>query len=160
LRGQAAGRDRKYHAGASTSVARAAASVNARLPPYMAANVDPVAIALTKLTLYFFPDRVLVYQGSHVGAINYHALECHVAETRFVEDETPPADAEIIGRTWRYVNKTGGPDRRFKNNRELPVCRYEELFLKSSSGLNEILQLSKAGAAADFSPALRNLTGI
>ncbi len=160
LRGQSAVLDRKYHAGAATSVSRAAAAVGTRLPPYLAANVDPVTIALTKLTLYFFPDRILVYQGSHVGAITYGALECHVAETRFVEDEAPPGDADVVGRTWRYVNAKGGPDRRFKNNRELPICRYGELILRSGSGLYEILQLSKPGAAADLGPALKGLADI
>jgi hypothetical protein len=158
LKGQARVLDRKYHAGASATVSRAAASVGTRLPPYMASNIDPVAIVLTKLTLYFFPDRVLVYQGNHVGAISYGSLECHATDTRFIEEETPAGDAEVVGRTWRYVNKKGGPDRRFRNNRELPVCRYGELAFKSSSGLNEVLQLSLVTATPDFVAALRGVT--
>ncbi|WP_462388382.1 hypothetical protein [Acidovorax sp. Q11] len=55
---------------------------------------------------------------------------------RFIEDGSPPRDAQVIDRTWRYVNKKGGPDKRFKNNRELPVCLYDELQLSSSTGLN------------------------
>jgi hypothetical protein len=159
LKGQAAILDRKYHAGASAAVARAAASVGTKMPPFMACNVDPIAVVLTKLTLYFFPDRVLVYQGSRVGAVAYGALDCHVDETRFVEEE-PPGDAEVVGRTWRFVNKSGGPDRRFHNNRELPICRYGQIIFKSGSGLNEILQLSGVRATADFVPALRGVAQI
>jgi Protein of unknown function (DUF4236) len=154
LKGQARVLDRKYHAGASTTVSRAAASVGTRLPPYMASNIDPVAVEFTKLTLYFFPDRVLVYQGSQVGAVSYGALECHPMDTRFIEEDTPPQDAEVVGRTWRYVNKNGGPDRRFNNNRELPVCLYGELAFESNSGLQEVLQLSKATCTADFVAAI------
>ena len=31
-----------------------------------------------------------------------------------------PRDAERIGVTWKYVNKGGGPDRRYKNNPRTP----------------------------------------
>lgn len=158
LKGEAHVLNRKYHAGASTTVSRATASVGLRLPPYMAANVDPVAISLSKLTLYFFPDRVLVYQGSHVGAVAYASLECHASEVRFIESEDQPGDTEVVGRTWRYVNKNGGPDRRFNNNRELPICRYGELLFKSDSGLHEVLQLSKAAVPRDFVATLGDVT--
>lgn len=42
------------------------------------------------------------------------------------------------------VNKSGGPDRRFKNNRELPICLYGEIELRSESGLNTVLMFSNA----------------
>jgi hypothetical protein len=160
FKGQAEVLDRKYHAGASTTVRRATASIGARLPPYVASNVDPVTIAFSKLTLYLFPDWVLAYQGSRVGAVSYRDLQCGAQATRFIEDETPPGDTEVVGKTWRYVNKKGGPDRRFSNNRQLPVCRYGELFFKSGSGLNEVLQLSKADSTADFVAALHKMVHI
>lgn len=64
--------------------------------------------------------------------------------TRFIEEEAVPKDAEVVGRTWKYVNKSGGPDRRFKNNRELPICLYGEIELRSESGLNTVLMFSNA----------------
>jgi hypothetical protein len=39
------------------------------------------------------------------------------ATTRFIEDGPVPDT------TWRFVNKNGTPDRRFDNNRRLPVMQ-------------------------------------
>jgi hypothetical protein len=48
------------------------------------------------------------------------------------------------------VNKSGGPDRRFANNRQLPILRYAELKLQSSTGLNELIQTSNVQSADAF----------
>ena len=63
----------------------------------------------------------------------------------------------IVDKTWKYVNKSGGPDRRFKNNHELPICLYQEMTFTGSTGLNELVQLSKRGPAEDFKNALSAL---
>ena len=62
--------------------------------------------------------------------------------TKFVESDRVPQDAQIIGQTWKYVNKSGKPDKRFKDNRELPICLYGEIELKSSFGLNTVIMFS------------------
>jgi len=81
-------------------------------------------------------------------------LQIAVGSTRFIENDSVPRDAEIVDRTWKYVNKSGGPDKRFKDNKELPVCRYEEITLSSNSGLNEVLQLSRCGGSREFAEAI------
>jgi hypothetical protein len=63
-------------------------------------------------------------------------------------------DTEVIGSTWRFVAKSGGPDRRFKDNYEIPVARYGELRLRSPSGLDELFQCSKAKIASAVAGAL------
>lgn len=73
------------------------------------------------------------------------------------EEGTLPHDAKVVDRTWQYVNKNGGPDRRFNNNRELPVCLYEDLKLSSASGLNELLQVSALGHGDDLKNAVRSM---
>ena len=66
---------------------------------------------------------------------------------RYVESESVPSDARIIGQTWQYVNKKGGPDKRFKNNRQLPICAYSQLNLSTSDGLDVRFFSSKEGAS-------------
>lgn len=146
--------DRKYHAGASDLVRRKSTSVRRAAPPYLKTNIETIAIGVGRQTLHFFPDRVLLYDTNGVGAISYSDLRVDVSATRFIESDSVPRDAEVIDRTWKYVNKSGGPDRRFKDNKELPVCRYEEITLSSHSGLNEVVQLSRCGLGADFSNAI------
>lgn len=63
----------------------------------------------------------------------------------------------MVDRTWRYVNKKGGPDKRFKDNRELPVCLYDEVQLSSSTGLNALLNLSRNNTAPDFAGSVRSM---
>lgn len=137
--------DRKYHAGASKLLRRKNTSIRKAEPPYVKTNIETVAVGVGRQTLYFFPDRVLIYDKNGVGAVGYQELRIDVAATQFVEDAFVPRDAEVVRRTWKYVNKSGGADKRFKDNKELPVCLYEEITLSSESGLNEVLQLSRCG---------------
>jgi hypothetical protein len=157
LNAQAEVYNKKYHAGASATVKRSVSAVGASLPPFLASNVDPVTLTFGRQTLYFFPDRILVYQGSHVGAVGYRDLGCNAGRTRFIEEESVPRDSQVVDRTWRFVNKKGGPDRRFGNNREIPVCLYGELTLSSRSGINEVLHVSNAAEVDGFAVSIAQI---
>jgi hypothetical protein len=137
----------KYHAGASSVVKRSSTRLAIQEPPYLRANIPIPGINMGKETLFFLPDRLLVYAGSAIGEVAYRDLRLEVKEQQFIESSksSVPSDATVVGRTWRYVNKKGGPDRRFKNNPEMPVALYEEISLSSPTGLREVLQLSKVG---------------
>lgn len=149
--------DRKYHAGASNLVRRKSTSIQKAEPPYVKTNIETIAIGVGRQTIHFFPDSALVYDTNGVGAVGYSELRIDVRATQFIESDSVPRDAEVVGRTWKYVNKSGGPDRRFKDNKELPVCRYEEIALSSQSGLNEVVQLSRCGSGEDFAKAISQL---
>jgi hypothetical protein len=156
---EAAGKvyDRKYHAGASNLVRRKRTHIRKAEPPYVKTNIETVAIGVGRQTLYFFPERVLVYDTNGVGAVSYSDLHVKIETTKFIESESVPMDAKIVDKTWRYVNKSGGPDRRFKNNTEIPICLYEEISLSSKSGLNELLQLSHCGFGKNFAAGIAML---
>ena len=152
--------DCKYHAGASEVVKRKQIKPITGAPPFVRTNVEVPLVPVGKQVLAFMPDRLLVFESAAVGAISYSALNLNLAESQFIEEEGVPQDATVVGRTWRYVNKKGGPDRRFKDNREIPVCAYEQLHLSSSSGLNEVIQVSRQGAGDALSEALSALQGL
>lgn len=78
---------------------------------------------------------------------------------RFIEEETPPADAAVVDQTWRQVNRKGGPDRRFNNNRKLPIGRLcGKIDLRSSDGVNQRIQCSRLKQPRDLShPSLQCL---
>ncbi len=152
--------DRKYHAGASGIVKRKQFSLTTGAPPFVKTNVEVPLVPVGKQVLAFMPDRLLVFEPAAVGAISYSALDLNIAESQFVEEEAVPQDATVVGRTWRYVNKKGGPDRRFKDNREIPICAYEQIHLSSSTGLNEVIEVSRRGATTALSEALSLLHGI
>lgn len=147
----------KYHAGASATVRRKRATISSAQPPFMACNVNPVTVSFANSTFYFFPDRLLVYSSSNVGAVAYSTLHATTAVSRFIEEEGVPSDAKVVDRTWKFVNKKGGPDKRFKNNRQLPICAYGELIFKSDTGIDELLMISQQGPERAFASALAGM---
>lgn len=149
--------DWKRHAGAATLVSRQDAKLGFGNPSIIKTNVSPPCIEGGLQNLYFYPDLVLVIQGSKAGAISYASLKLSWGSTVFVEDEAVPSDGHIVGHTWRYVNKDGSPDRRFNSNYRIPQLRYPTMTLQSRSGLEKVLHLSSANNQLEFSEALESL---
>jgi hypothetical protein len=147
--------DTKYSAGASSGLKLTKASCATGQAPGVVANVDVPILQATKLTLAFYPDRILAFQGKTVGAIDYAELQANNSPVTFVESGAVPSDATVTGKTWQYVNKKGGPDKRFKNNREMPLCRYSELRLTTDRGLDVYLMCSRDGGFDELVQVLR-----
>lgn len=134
--------NKKYSGGASSSVARIPCKVSTSLPFPFKASISAVSIQAGKETFIFLPDKLLVMQAFKIGALSYEDIQATAETTRFIENDAVPKDAEIVGSTWKYINKSGGPDKRFKDNKELPICLYGELNLTSTSGLNTSILFS------------------
>jgi hypothetical protein len=156
VRAQGATDDWKRNAGATMIVNRKTVQPAFGMPRRVSCNIDVPVLPAGDETLYFFPDRVLVYTRDGVGAVSYSGLDVSVTDVSFREDAQVPEDAQVTGSTWRFVAKSGGPDRRFSNNYEIPVVRYGEFRLTSRSGLNELFQCSKSDVAASVQAALKN----
>jgi len=150
--------DYKYSAGANYIVKRNPIEIRYSCPKYMKTNVKIPCIPVGKQILYFFPDRVLIYEGRRVGAVSYDNLQIYQRDQRFIESGTVPADATIVDYTWQYVNKNGEPDKRFSNNRKLPITLYSEIDFTSKTGLNERIQFSKSGVGKNLVLRLSQLS--
>ena len=137
----------KTNAGASHLNSRVGASFSTAPPKVLVANVTVPSVHSGNTTLYFLPDRILVRTGRRWTDVGYEHLRVEARHQRFIEDGTPPRDAKQVGTTWKFVNKGGGPDRRFKDNRQLPVMLYGRVTLSSSQGLSWILDLSVTDVA-------------
>jgi hypothetical protein len=147
----------KRNAGASHLVRRKSTSLNYRLPVVVKANITPPAVRAGRKTIYFLPDVALIEDGNTIGSVGYQELTLDWANSRFIEEGIVPRDAEVVDHTWQHPNKKGGPDRRFKSNRRLPVCLYETLHLQSASGLNELLEFSRRGLSAHLAAAVARM---
>jgi hypothetical protein len=147
----------KRNAGAAHLVNRKAAGLEYSLPKVLRSNVTPPAITLSDRVFFFLPDFVLVKSGGRFGTVGYDDLQIRAQASRFIEDGAPVADAQIVDRAWKHPNKGGGPDRRFRDNRQLPVCLYDAMHLSSSSGLNELMEFSRTGLVQLFSAALHDM---
>jgi hypothetical protein len=147
----------KRNAGAGRIIDPRPTTFTYALPRVVKSNITPPAIQCGKETLYFLPDFLLVVHDQKVGAVAYDRLSIRWQDSNFIEEGTVPSDTEILYHTWKHPNKNGGPDRRFRDNYQIPVCRYEAIHFTSETGLNELLQVSRSGVAAPFASAIATL---
>ncbi|MET3906775.1 hypothetical protein ABID59_001106 [Bradyrhizobium sp. S3.3.6] len=138
--------DWKRNAGATGLNKRKATSLRFGKPDCLRGKVVFPTFRVGSDQLYLLPDAALVVVRGEVASVSYGELEFSSSVVRFIEEERPPSDATIVAHTWRYVNKSGGPDRRFINNAQLPICLYGELTFRSAGGLNCKLHISAAQA--------------
>jgi uncharacterized RDD family membrane protein YckC len=138
---------RKVNAGASTLINRVSAVVSLHAPAVLVTNIAVPSVQAGRQSLHFLPDRLLVQAGRRFSEVSYAQLTVHCAQTRYIEDGRLPRDATRVGTTWKYANVSGGPDRRYNNNRQLPILGYAEVELTTASGLHWTLQCSNLAAA-------------
>lgn len=103
-------------------------------------------------------DDILIYPGVAVipradgvfALIDIRELQISAEGVGFHETEGVPRDAEVVGQTWAKTNKDGSPDRRFKDNFQIPICRYAQISFRSKTGMMEDYMVSNAEAAFAF----------
>lgn len=146
----------KVNAGASRNINRKLFKFTKKTPFYISTNIEIIQVILKKEKLIFLPDKILIIRGSKVGAINYDSIFIDIYNVRFIESERVPKDAKIIDYTWQFVNKNGTLDRRFKNNRQLPICLYSDIRITSPEGLNVEIQCFNLEIAKKFEEVIAN----
>lgn len=124
---------------------------------FLKTNVKIPYIKLRNTELFFLPERLLIRRGNQFAAVFYKHLEIYGVNSRFIEDDSVPRDAQVVDYTWKYVNRNGGPDRRFNNNRRIPICVYSQYTIKSRTGVHEVITTSKVGGFDGFSNYLNQI---
>lgn len=132
----------KKSGGANRIVDRKQIKLSTKLPFYLTTNVQTFSMLLKKERIIVLPDKLLIVRGSKIGIEEYDKVTEFIGTTIFIEDGAVPRDATVVGTTWKYVNKNGSPDKRFKDNRQLPKCQYGLIQLTSVNGINVELQCS------------------
>lgn len=108
-------------------------------------------------------DDILIYPGVAVipradgvfALIDIRELQITFEGMRFHEDEGVPRDAKVVGHTWAKTNKDGSPDRRFKENYQIPIALYGQIAFRSQTGVTEEFMVSNADAALAFVDAVK-----
>lgn len=150
--------DWKHRAGTTTALTMTPAAV---LRPgalrWLETNVPVWGIQWRQggIALYFLPDRIVIEQRRAVAVVPYADVQATESLGRFVENSRVPPDARILGYNWQYTNKDGSPDRRFNNNRQLPVIEAAYINLQSPTGLQLLLQASNRQRADSFTNSFR-----
>ena len=152
--------DIKYSSGATNSISRTIITIIKGMPWYIKSNIDIYCIVDGHKKIYLTPDRIIILNGFKVWGCKYNNLDFNTFNSRYVEDGIVPKDAKIISYTWKYVNKSGGPDKRFKDNRQLPICDYGGLSVTSSDGINFRMQCSNLYIMAEVTNYLNKFVEI
>jgi hypothetical protein len=147
------------NAGASALLDRQSVARRIDGGPNISSNIAIPTLRAGGRTVYLLPDRVLVKDGRTYADVDYPALRVTSTDERFIESGSVPSDAVTVDTTWQYVNKGGGPDRRFKDNRRLPILRYGRVDLESAAGLRVRWQFSTSASASAFAQGIRGLQG-
>lgn len=103
--------DRRRNAGADSLVKRTPLKIELETPKHLITNVRVPSIPVGKQTLYFLPERILIYEGKKVGGLSYKNLDIKQHNQQFIENRKVPSDGKAVGRTWKHVNNSGGPDK-------------------------------------------------
>jgi len=150
--------DKKYNAGANFGVRRTRTTFPVDPIETIKANFEVPSLKTKETTYLLLPDTIIVVRGAEIGAVPWGDIQISHSNTNFAEDESVPRDAVVTGHTWRYVNKKGGPDRRFKDNREIPWCNYDRLTLRSSGGMTAAFMCSAPGGFGNLARAIEALS--
>lgn len=143
--------DWKRHAGASHFIKRSLATVTSVEDRRLRTNISVPRLVAGRHRIYFLPDLVVVREPSGVlRAIDYTNLDIDYGASRFIEEEGVPADARVVDQTWRFVRRDGGPDRRFNNNRQIPICLYHQTIFLTAGGASRTLVQSRLADGAAF----------
>ena len=103
--------------------------------------------------LYIYPGFVLMTSEMDIqkfGLIKIEDIELSFCTTPFMERDKIPSDSKVVGSTWAKVNKNGEPDKRFRDNFEIPIVNYAELTFLSKSGLKESFMISNVESTKNF----------
>lgn len=138
LKSKVAVNDWKRNAGSNSALIRHKAKIGKQKPTLIKTNVEVWGIDAGSIKLYLFPDCFFVFQDGIYNTITYNELQASFQNLEYVEEESLPKDATITGETWKYVRRDGGPDKRFKNNYQIPIVKYG---LISFSSLNFVAHL-------------------
>lgn len=106
--------------------------------------------------LDIFPGFMLIRDktSSDYALIDLRDLTVETYGCRFIENETVPPDAEVVGYAWHKSNKDGSPDRRFAQNFQIPIALYGEIRFKTRNGVEEAYNASHCGSAIAFGHAI------
>lgn len=143
----------RVNAGAGTNVKRGRVFFSySKAPRYLKIvnDIKVYQLSIGGTRYIFLPDKILVVGFFQVGALRYHDISVTLEYTQFIEPESAPSDATFLYNTWQYVNNNGTPDRRFNNNKQIPVYAYEKIVLRSATGLNLHLMVSSTKKAERF----------
>jgi hypothetical protein len=119
--------------------------------PGIKADVPIWGIEAGEVSVFSFPEGVLLHRNDRYEPVPYKSLKMTLASGRYFEEEDLPSDATVVDSTWRYSRPDGSPDPRYRaDNFENPIVLYNLLDITGPTGLELRLMVSNRRASARF----------
>jgi hypothetical protein len=99
---------------------------------------------------------VMVGEKNNFALIDFREIKIEHHAQSFIETNVVPKDSKVIYYTWKFVNKNGTRDKRYKNNFQIPIVFYYEITIKSNKGLCGSYQFSNAEIGEKFCCSLES----
>lgn len=149
----------KVNAGAKRSVNRKVVKFQEIKLPYLnVGNERILQLKLRKKVIYFLKDKILIIGNGKIAGVDYKNIKLVLSNSSFIESETVTRDATVIDYTWMYVNKNGQPDKRYSNNKKLPVCMYGKINISDvDNTFNIELQMSSYKIFEEISNQIKDV---
>ncbi len=147
---------RKRNAGAARLLERNYLQISNSAPRHERFNFSPTAFHSDISSVFFLPDALVVSYGIQNVYYRYEDIRLHTFENRFITHEVP-FGVKPVDYTWQYVNKDGGPDRRFNDNFQIPIIEVTELDFYFSDGVQIHTAFTDGRAVENFEAALVEL---
>lgn len=119
-------------------------------PPYILTDVDVWSLDSNRISLYFLPDYIFVWNEKKYGVVSYESIDVFFSTDTILSRGKIPKDATIARYVYQHTRKDGLPDRRYKYNPAFPIIEYGLIEIKSKKGWSIILQVSNLSAARNF----------
>ena len=125
---------RKGNAGAHKLLDRHFMEIGSMTSMHFHLNFLPVTFATQSGRIYFMPDEVVIADLSgQCWFVSYSELRYEISEGTQMGIAVP-SWCVPVGYTWQYMNKDGGPDRRYNDNQQIPHYKVWELDFTFSDG--------------------------
>jgi hypothetical protein len=144
---------RKVNAMASHLVSRKRTVAKLEGPRELVTAFPAVTLRQGRVRIYFLPDRIMI-RSSGIKSVPWRAVKACAGVSQWIEGGRVPRDARQVDVTWQYANVGGGPDRRFKHNRQLPVLQFGRVQLEIADLAAWDLMCTQTAAAESFAAAL------
>lgn len=136
-------KDEKSNGGYPNVYNRLSIKPKYKKPFYLDTNASIIQLPLQDMKLIILPDLYLVVSKSKIGLIKSSDIKITLDSVKCPETDRIPEDASILEYTWKYVNRDGSPDKRYKDNKKLPICQYGVINITSENGLDVMLLTSQ-----------------
>lgn len=150
---------RRERSTAATNVSRSQVTMAVEAPPGLDIDVPVLRFGnVNGHPLYLGPTFLITgTTPSDYILIDLRTVDIEHKAIQFHEKDGVPSDSKVVSNTWRYANKNGRPDRRYKHNYQIPIARYYEVIMSTPSGLDEGYMFSNAEAGSEFAVSVQAL---